>query len=140
MKIQLNTDINIDATEGLAQHVNATLEHALERFAEHVTRVEVHLSDENAGKSGQQDQRCMLEARLEGRQPAAVTDHAATMHQAVQGATQKLVRMLDSTLGRLHDHRSKMSGAPLSEADPLAAEAMRGTLEPADGLHAGGRS
>jgi ribosome-associated translation inhibitor RaiA len=117
MKIQLNTDVNIEGSEALAAQVSATIEQALERFREHVTRVEVHLSDENGGKSGQQDQRCMLEARFEGRQPVAVTDHAATQGQAVHGAAQKLARLLDSTLGRLHDHREKTSGLPLSGTD-----------------------
>jgi ribosome-associated translation inhibitor RaiA len=118
MKIQLNTDINIEGTEALAAQVRKTVEQALARFVEHVTRVEVHLSDENAGKSGQQDQRCMLEARLEGRQPVAVTEHAATLEQAVHGAAQKLAHLLDSRLGRLHDHREKTSGLPLSGTDP----------------------
>jgi ribosomal subunit interface protein len=118
MKIQLNTDINIEGTEALAAQVRKTVEQALARFVEHVTRVEVHLSDENAGKSGQQDQRCMLEARLEGRQPVAVTEHAATLEQAVHGAVQKLAHLLDSRLGRLHDHREKTSGLPLSGTDP----------------------
>ena len=118
MKIQLNTDVNIDGNEALAAQVSATLEQALERFSEHVTRVEVHLSDENAGKSGQQDQRCVLEARLEGRQPVAVTAHAATLEQAVHGAAQKLASLLSSTLGRLHDHREKTSGLPLSGTEP----------------------
>ncbi len=36
-----------------------------------------------------------------------VTDHAATREQAVHGAAQKLVHLLDTTLGRLHDHREK---------------------------------
>ncbi|MFT5390441.1 MAG: ribosome-associated translation inhibitor RaiA [Gammaproteobacteria bacterium] len=114
MKIQLNTDAHIDGTEALAAQVSATVEQALERFGEHVTRVEVHLSDENGGKSGQHDQRCMLEARLERRQPVAVTDHAATLEQAVHGAAQKLARLLDSTLGRLHDHREEAPSLPLS--------------------------
>jgi len=118
MKIQLNTDDHIDGTEALAAQVRATVEQALQRFAEHITRVEVHLSDENGAKSGQRDQRCMLEARLEGRQPVAVTDHAATLEQAVHGAAQKLERLLDSTLGRLHDHRGKASGVPLSGTEP----------------------
>ena len=118
MKIQLNTDVHIDGTEALAAQVSATVEQALERFGEQVTRVEVHLSDENGSKGGQQDHRCMLEARLEGRQPVAVTDHAATLEQAVDGAAQKLARLLDSTLGRLHDHREKTSGLPLSGTDP----------------------
>lgn len=122
MKIQLNTDVHIDGTEALAAQVNATVEQALKRFSEHVTRVEVHLSDENAGKSGQQDQRCMLEARLEGRQPVAVTDQAATLEQAVQGAAQKLARLLDSTLGRLHEHRGehgkRVPDTPLPGTEP----------------------
>ncbi len=118
MKIQLNTDVHIEGNEALAAQVGATVEQALERFSAHVTRVEVHLSDENGGKRGPHDQRCMLEARLEGRQPVAVTDHAATVEQAVHGAAQKLARLLDSTLGRLHDHRDKKSGLPLSGTDP----------------------
>jgi ribosome-associated translation inhibitor RaiA len=105
MKIQLNTDVHIAGTEALADQVSATVEQALARFDDHITRVEVHLSDENGGKSGSHDQRCMLEARLEGRQPVAVTDNAATTEQAVQGAAQKLAHLLDSTFGRLHSHR-----------------------------------
>jgi ribosome-associated translation inhibitor RaiA len=118
MKIQLNTDVHIEGTEALAAQVDATVEQALERFRAHVTRVEVHLSDGNGGKSGQHDQRCMLEARLEGRQPVAVTAHGATLDQAVQGAAQKLAHLLDSTLGKLHDHREKTSGLPLSGTEP----------------------
>lgn len=105
MKIQLNTDAHINGTEALAAQVADMVEQALERFSEHITRVEVHLSDENGDKSGQHDLRCMMEARLEGRQPVAVTDHAATLEQAVNGAAQKLAHLLDSTLGRLQDHR-----------------------------------
>ncbi len=118
MKIQFNTDDHIKGKEALAAKVVATVEHALTRFSEHITRVEIHLSDENGDKNGQHDQRCMLEARLEGRQPVVVTDDAATLEQAVQGATHKMVRLLDSTLGRLHDHREKTSGLPLAGTEP----------------------
>ena len=107
MKIQLNTDDNIDGTEALAAYVSTTIEQTLARFSEYITRVEIHLSDENAGKTGQNDQRCMLEARLEGRQPVAVTEHAATLEKAVHGAAQKLANLLDSALGRLQEHRDK---------------------------------
>lgn len=118
MKIQVNTDVNIDGTEALAAKVDATIEQALQRFSKHVTRVEVHLGDENGGKNGQHDQRCMLEVRIEGRQPLAVTEHAATLEQAVHGAAQKMAHLLDSTLGKLHDHREKTSGLPLSGTEP----------------------
>ncbi|MFT6791084.1 MAG: ribosome-associated translation inhibitor RaiA [Cellvibrionaceae bacterium] len=118
MKIQLNTDVNIHGTEALAAQVSASVEQALEHFKEHITRVEVHLSDENSGSSGQHDHRCMLEARLEGQQPMAVTEHAATLDQAVHGAAQKLAHLLDSRLGRLNNHHKKTSGMPFSEGEP----------------------
>lgn len=104
MQIQTNTDSNIDGHEALASHVSSTVENALERFSDHITRVEVQLSDENSDKKrGTDDMRCVMEARLEGRQPVAVTHEAATMNQAVDGAADKLHRMIDSTLGRLQD-------------------------------------
>ncbi len=109
MKIQINTDANIHGTEALATQISASIEQALEHFSEHITRVEVHLSDESRGKSGPHDQRCMLEARLVGLKPVAVTNHATSLEQAVDGATHKLEHLLESTLGRLHDNRRKAS-------------------------------
>lgn len=114
MKIQLNTDDHIDGTETLPAQGSATIEHALARFDQPVTRLVVHLSDENAGKNSQRDQRCRLESRLEGRQPAVVTDQAAKMQQAVHGAAQNRAHLLDKTLERLSGQREKTSGVPLS--------------------------
>ena len=118
MNIQVNTDAHIDGHERLVAQVRETIEQALVRFKDQITRIEAHLTDENGEKRGQNDQRCMLEARLEGRQPLTVTDHAATHQQAVHGAAQKLARLLDSTLGREHDQREKTAGLPLSAAEP----------------------
>lgn len=100
MQVQINTDRNIEGNEALAARVSDVVESALSRFSERVTRVEVHLSDENAYKGGQHDNRCMMEARVEGRQPMAVTHTAATRDQAVDGAAGKLARMIESALGR----------------------------------------
>ncbi|WP_299509896.1 HPF/RaiA family ribosome-associated protein [uncultured Limnohabitans sp.] len=122
MKIQINTDVNIQSNEALTTLVQDAIDHALSRFAEHITRIEVHLSDENAAKNGQRDQRCMIEARLEGRQPVAVTEQAPAMAQAVQGAAQKLAHLLSSALGRLHDHKEKTSGLPLSGTEQRTFE------------------
>ena len=105
MQIQINTDRNVQGHEQFAARVTGVVESALSRFSDRITRVEVHLSDENSGKSGQDDKRCMMEARLEGRQPTAVTHHAATLDQAVDGAADKLKRSLESTLARLREHR-----------------------------------
>jgi len=100
MQIQINTDRSIEGDEALTAQVSGVVEAALSRLRDRITRVEVHLSDENADKSGQHDNRCMMEARLEGRQPVAVTHTAASLDQAVSGATDKLARMIESTLGR----------------------------------------
>ena len=104
MLIQVNTDSNIEGDNALAQEVETVVRETLDRFSEHITRVEVHLSDENsADKAGANDKRCLLEARLAGRQPVAVSDQAPTVAQAVAGAADKMKRMMVSTLGRLED-------------------------------------
>jgi ribosome-associated translation inhibitor RaiA len=99
MKIQVNTGPNTDGREQVARQVEVIIENTLGHLAEHVSRVEVHLSD----KGGSADQRCMMEARLEGRQPIAVTEDAATMVEAINGAAGKLKHSLDHILGRLSD-------------------------------------
>lgn len=101
MKIQVNTDEHIEGREALTTLVGATVEHALHRFRDRVTRLEVHLSDQNGAKSGQRDKRCVMEARLEGRQPIAASDYAETLGQAVRGAADKLARLIDTQLGRV---------------------------------------
>ena len=101
MQIQINTDHNIDGREALNKHIEDVVERGLSRFRDHVTRLEIHLSDQNADKPGPADKSCVIEARVEGRQPVAVTHHAATLHQAVSGAAEKLTRLLDSRLGRV---------------------------------------
>lgn len=111
MKIQVNTDGNIEGREALVEQVSATVQRVLQRFEDQVTRVEVHLSDQNGDKSGQRDKRCLMEARLEGRQPVAATDEAATTDQAVRGAADKLLRLLETQLGRLSSH-VRGSGKP----------------------------
>ena len=104
MKIQIHTDNHIHGRESLATQVESVVEGALSRFSARITRVEVHLGDENGRKPGTDDKRCMMEARLEGHQPLAVTHHAATLDDAVDGAAEKLKHSLDHTLGRLQQH------------------------------------
>ncbi len=112
MQIQINTDRTIEGHEALADQIRDVVETALNRVSDHITRVEVHLSDENGDKGGANDKRCMLEARLEGRQPIAVTHQAAILEQAVDGAADKLVRLIESTLGRRHDRESRRTDPP----------------------------
>lgn len=106
MKIQVNTDHNIHAHQATIENIDATVEAGLGHLSDHITRVEVHVSDENAQKGGDTDKRCVIEARLEKHQPIAVTQEAASLDEAVEGAADKLKRLLDHTLGRLSDHKT----------------------------------
>jgi hypothetical protein len=99
MQVQVNTDSSVDADVTLIADVEATVQAALARFSDRVTRVEVHLNDVNMQKGGE-DKRCLIEARLAGRNPVAVSHQAATIPLALGGATDKLLRRLDRVLGR----------------------------------------
>jgi len=104
MTIQFNTDNNIKGSEELRKPLIALISEGLSRFSDQITRLEVHLSDENGSKEGQNDKRCIIEARLEGFKPIAVTNHANTYEQAVEGAVDKLKTSLDTMIGRLKNH------------------------------------
>jgi ribosome-associated translation inhibitor RaiA len=102
MQIQINTDNQVPGDEALAEWIKRELQDKLHRFGDHITRIEVHLSDSTA-REAEQDKRCKIEARLAGRTPQAVSHDADTVGDALRGAADKLVRALDSTLGRVRD-------------------------------------
>jgi ribosome-associated translation inhibitor RaiA len=104
MLIQVNTDHNIQGRQELVADVESSVEDAVRHFKEQITRVEVHLNDVNSQKSGPKDKRCMMEARIEGHPPVAVTHQAESLALAMNGAADKLKASLDNTLGRLHRH------------------------------------
>jgi ribosome-associated translation inhibitor RaiA len=108
MQIQVNTH---DAVGGdnLSQRVEAMVAAGLDRFAPHLTRVEVHLGDVNAAKGGAADKRCMIEARPASHQPVSVTHHAATIALALDGALDKAKRALDRALAARTDHKGAAS-------------------------------
>ncbi|MDQ2827294.1 MAG: ribosomal subunit interface protein [Actinomycetota bacterium] len=101
MHIEVTTDHNVDGSEELTSQIVAEVGAALARFSDQLTRVEVHLADENAAKGGGADKRCTVEARPAGQQPVAVTHHGATVHEACSGALRKLGNLLESRFGRL---------------------------------------
>lgn len=104
MKIQINTDKNIKAGSAHSTWLSKTIETALMQYKSRISRIELHLSDENAGKTGPEDKRCLLEARPEGRPPVVVTSRAATADQAVLIALDKMDHALKSLFDR-HGHR-----------------------------------
>ena len=113
MQVIVNTDHNIALTEESIGAMEAHVSEKLEHVSSRLTRVEVHLSSESAGRSTGDDIRCRLEARPEGRNSEIVTDDASTVDDAVSRALGKLLRVLESTFGRLDHHKghASMGGA-----------------------------
>lgn len=109
MQVQVNTGNGLANTDTLDRWADEYLNTTLARFAAEITRVEVQLSDENNLRKGVADKRCMLEARLNGHEPLAVSHHAENQDLALRGAAQKLVHLLEHTQGKLdrQDHRDR---------------------------------
>ncbi len=104
MTIQFNTANNVNGTETLNARLSAVIAEKLSRFGDQITRIEAHLSDNNGHKEGLNDKQCVLEARLEGLQPIAVTNLANNYDDAVTGATTKMKAALDTAIGKLRSH------------------------------------
>ena len=83
--------------------VDGLVQHAVGRFADRITRIEVHLNDVNGGKHGERDKRCMMEARLAGLTPVAVSNEASRLDEAMKGAADKLEHAIERMLGRMQD-------------------------------------
>ena len=119
MQVLLNTDHHVDGRQEMADHLSTVVKEALHRFGDHITRVEAHLSDANSQAKATPDEiHCTLEARVAGQEPVVVKDHAATAHQAINGAVGKLKRAVTTAFEK-HDPRR----AGTSVRDELALDA-----------------
>ncbi len=103
MEVQINSDNNVVVSAGLSEHIETGLGSALSQFGDRLTRVEVHLRDDSAGRQTEDDIRCLIEARPAGQQPVAVTDRAEAAATAFDGAIDKLVVLLEAKFGRIQD-------------------------------------
>src|SRR5688572_25433505 len=104
MQVQVNHDDHVRIGEEVSARLAQVLEGSLSQFLDRITRIEMHLGDENAGKAGESDKRCMLEARLANLAPIAVTHHAESLQMASEGALEKLDRALGNAIGKLQAH------------------------------------
>lgn len=117
MKIQVNTDSNIDGTETLIAMVEAEVSTALQHFEDRLTRVEVHLGDVDGTKSRGDvaDKRCLIEARPEGMQPVVATGVGPSVEQACRDGAKKMQSLLSSTFGRIE---ARDANATIRQAEP----------------------
>ncbi|MBA4301963.1 MAG: hypothetical protein C0433_17955 [Cyclobacterium sp.] len=101
MIVQLNTDKNIEGTAGLETFVSEKVNSGLKHFVENITRIEVHLSDQNGDKGGSDDIHCKIEARLEGIQPVIVVGKSGSKEKALDEAVDKMKAKLGTVMGKI---------------------------------------
>ncbi len=104
MQIQINTTNEVDGRAALLSHAEDQVRQRLSRFESRLTRIEMHLGDENGARNTAGDKRCVLEARPTGLAPVTVTDHGNTLEAAMGGALKKMVNSLETTFGKLSTH------------------------------------
>lgn len=122
MQIQVHSDKHVEGSARLAEWVTSSITTKVGRFDEDLTRVVVHISDQNAEKAGRDDKRCQIEARPKGQPPISVTHKADSVNAAVDGAIDKLNASLTSLFGKLRSKRTPHQ-QPLT-ADAIAASAV----------------
>ncbi|WP_130803927.1 HPF/RaiA family ribosome-associated protein [Acinetobacter ihumii] len=106
MNIEIRTDKNIQNSERLIEYVRAELSTEFQRYAERITHFSVHLSDENGDKkNGEDDIRCMIEARPSGLKPIAVNHKAGNIDLAIHGSIEKLKRTLEHSFEKQEPSR-----------------------------------
>lgn len=101
MKIQVNSDNTVAVDARLVSFVKEEVGRALGRFAARLTRVEVHLSDVNKAKTGEEDKLCLVEVRPAGARPLSARAQSRKMATAISGALGKMRRALTTFFGKL---------------------------------------
>ncbi|WP_370680155.1 HPF/RaiA family ribosome-associated protein [Comamonas sp. GB3 AK4-5] len=110
MQVQVHADDSIQGGESLAQWVQEEIHNRLARLKEYVQRVEVYLTEVDALKSnGGPGKKCVLETRANGRPPIAVNAEAEKVQEALTAALEKLLRAVETDLGKLKDKHGRES-------------------------------
>lgn len=102
MIIQVNTDNHIEGKEDLTSYITNLFNEKLKRFDSQLTRIEVHLSDENSGgKSGADDKKCNIEARLQNVDPIFASAQSDELAKAIHECLQKIKRGIEHQIDKV---------------------------------------
>lgn len=91
MQIQIRWS-EVESSDALTAHVEKEVHHALRHCEDDFTRVDVHIHDDNAEKSGSNDKRCKIEARPRGADPLIVEGTGDDVYKTITSTSKKLER------------------------------------------------
>ena len=117
MRVQVNTDIDIEGHEKMIDQIRNSVNSALEQTGARITRVEIRLSDVIRRKRGLNSNRCMMKALFVGRKPITVTHQSATLKQAVDCAVDRLSRLIEHSVDRARHQEGRRTAPTLSEPE-----------------------
>jgi hypothetical protein len=99
-------------SDAVLRSVVSAVEAGLARHQARLTRAEVHLKNLD-GAGAVRPVQCTLEARPASRDPVVVSHEAAGLDEVVEGAVEKMDRLLGSLFGRLDSPRGGPSASGL---------------------------
>lgn len=100
MLIQVNFG-DVERSDAIDQFVRDKVTSQLGHLADKLTRVEVHLRDDNSSsKSSHNDKRCTMEARPAGRKPLTVEHAGDDLYAVITETAGKLSRAVKKNIDR----------------------------------------
>ncbi|MEM9050963.1 MAG: HPF/RaiA family ribosome-associated protein [Bacteroidota bacterium] len=103
MIIQINTNSKIQGSQNMEAYFTERIEDGLKHFSDYITRVEVHVSDQNGDKGGADDIQCKIEARLQGQQPVLVESREENQDKALSVAIDKMQGVMRKVKGKMQN-------------------------------------
>lgn len=89
MLVQINTDNRVEGTDDFNAAIEERVRERLSRFADRLTRAEVHIRDVDGDRNGGKGIEASLEVRPAGGQPVVVNDQAASIDTAIGSVLRK---------------------------------------------------
>lgn len=105
MQVQFNSDSSVMGTQNVAERIEAQVRDRLSRFEDRLTRLVVHVRDENGRKGGDDDKACTIEARPRSGRAIGVTAHASDVDTAARQAANTLAQRLERHFGKGEKHK-----------------------------------
>ena len=108
MQIQVHFS-DIQNSWAINNHIHQHLAQAIKTGLDQITRIDVHLHDDSGpNKSGTNDKRCLIEARLAGMQPLMIEQRGNDMYAVINQATRKLQQTLQKAKSRRRDAKQQL--------------------------------
>jgi hypothetical protein len=127
MQFQVETDNHLQGRREFQQRVETSVRESLGHLGNSVTRVVAHLSDPAASRrsAGAPDFKCLLEAHVAGLKDLAVSHHAPTLGQAIDGAAGRLKHALEAAVDKRDDVQRRSEGLGHASVDAAPGETGR---------------